>query len=400
MASRPFLFGNLSSTNSKHLVEFRAGKMVMKSNNMVHPEARKGLVYVHQTDDSLIHFCWKERSSSQVEDDLIIFPDDAEFKRVAQCTSGRVYVLKFKSNPRRCFFWMQEPGDEKDDENCKKINEYFNNPPTPGQRNAAGASGRGENRDLHGLDLGSLGDADLQNLLNNMNPQQLIQMLGGGGGGLASIFSNAGGGSARASGRSGSSGPPTTSTLPTASRVTASSSGSTTTVSDSIPKPTPSVGSVDSSGGAVQLSDLQSIISGLTVPSDVAARQVHVDLSSSLNLEVLRPLLDNKNFMDRVKTHLPPKVGPDGSAQPVTSSDAPEQLASTVTSPQFQSALSIFSSALQSGQLGPLMEQFELPPECVAAANEGNLEQFVKAMEQSTKAEGGSKKEDDSMALD
>ena len=163
---------------------------------MVHPETRKGLVYVHQTDDSLIHFCWKERSSSTAEDDLIIFPDDAEFKRVPQCTTGRVYVLKFKSNPRRCFFWMQEPSDEKDDDHCKKINEYFNNPPTPGSRNAVGGSGR-EGRDLHGLDLGSLGDADLQNLLNNMNPQQLIQMLGGGGGGLASIFNNTSGGSAQ-----------------------------------------------------------------------------------------------------------------------------------------------------------------------------------------------------------
>lgn len=96
MANRPFLFGNLSTGNPKHLVEFRAGKMVMKANNMVHPETRKGLVYVHQTDDSLIHFCWKERASSTAEDDLIIFPDDAEFKRVPQCTTGRVYVLKFK----------------------------------------------------------------------------------------------------------------------------------------------------------------------------------------------------------------------------------------------------------------------------------------------------------------
>lgn len=370
----------------------------MKANNMVHPETRKGLVYVHQTDDSLIHFCWKERSSSTAEDDLIIFPDDAEFKRVPQCTTGRVYVLKFKSNPRRCFFWMQEPSDEKDDEHCKKINEYFNNPPTPGSRNAAGGSGR-EGRDLHGLDLGSLGDADLQNLLNNMNPQQLIQMLGGGGGGLASIFNNAGGGSARVSGRSGSSGPTTTSTLPTASRVTASSSGTTTTVSDSTSKPNPSVGSLEGTGGAVQLSDLQSIISGLTVPGDIASRQVHVDLSSSLNLEVLRPLLGNKEFMDRVKGHLPPTVGPDGNVEPVPASAVPEQLASTISSPQFQSALSIFSSALQSGQLGPLMEQFQLSSDCVAAANEGNLEQFVKAMEQSDKADAP-KNDDDSMALD
>ena len=39
--------------------------------------------------------------------DLIIFPDDVEYKRVPQCTTGRVYILKFKSSSRKFFFWMQ-----------------------------------------------------------------------------------------------------------------------------------------------------------------------------------------------------------------------------------------------------------------------------------------------------
>lgn len=38
---------------------------------------------------------------------MIIFPDDCEFKRVPQCPSGRVYVLKFKAGSKRLFFWMQ-----------------------------------------------------------------------------------------------------------------------------------------------------------------------------------------------------------------------------------------------------------------------------------------------------
>ncbi len=42
--------------------------------------------------------------------DLIIFPDDCEFKRVNQCTTGRVYVLKFKAGSKRLFFWMQVSG--------------------------------------------------------------------------------------------------------------------------------------------------------------------------------------------------------------------------------------------------------------------------------------------------
>lgn len=41
---------------------------------MVHPDKRKGLVYVYQSDDSLIHFCWKDRTSGKLEEDLIVFP--------------------------------------------------------------------------------------------------------------------------------------------------------------------------------------------------------------------------------------------------------------------------------------------------------------------------------------
>merc|ERR550534_834016 len=50
-----------------------------------------------QGDDQLMHFKWKDRTTSTVEDDLIIFPDDVEFKKVSQCTTGRVFILKFKS---------------------------------------------------------------------------------------------------------------------------------------------------------------------------------------------------------------------------------------------------------------------------------------------------------------
>ncbi|OTF74769.1 hypothetical protein BLA29_013813, partial [Euroglyphus maynei] len=48
-----------------------------------------------------------------------------------------------------------------------------------------------------------------------------------------------------------------------------------------------------------------------------------------------------------------------------------EQFLSTVQSPQFQQALNSFSHALQSGQLGPLMQQFGLSESCVNAANNG-----------------------------
>lgn len=105
------LFGNShaiggSSGGVKHLVEFRAGRMTLKD-KMVEPDKRKGFLYLYQSDDSLIHFCWKDRTTGVVEDDLIIFPDDCEFVKVSQCTTGRVYVLKFKTSSRKLFFWMQ-----------------------------------------------------------------------------------------------------------------------------------------------------------------------------------------------------------------------------------------------------------------------------------------------------
>jgi 26S proteasome regulatory subunit N13 len=41
-----------------------------------------------------------------MEDDQIIFPQEATFKKVEQ-SSGRVYLLSFKHDDRKFFFWMQ-----------------------------------------------------------------------------------------------------------------------------------------------------------------------------------------------------------------------------------------------------------------------------------------------------
>lgn len=61
------LFGS-AQTRSKNLVEFKAGRMTLRG-KMVHPDKRKGLVYVYQSvEDSLMHFCWKDRTNGIVED--------------------------------------------------------------------------------------------------------------------------------------------------------------------------------------------------------------------------------------------------------------------------------------------------------------------------------------------
>ena len=61
------LFGTTTRATSKNLVEFRAGKMSI-ADKRVTPDARKGTVYVYQSEDGLMHFCWKDRKSGVVED--------------------------------------------------------------------------------------------------------------------------------------------------------------------------------------------------------------------------------------------------------------------------------------------------------------------------------------------
>ena len=71
----------------------------------------------------------KDRSSGTVapDDDLLLFPDEAEFLPVPQCKDGRVFVLKFKGSEKRLFFWMQEPekNKDKDKDLMEKVSTLF-----------------------------------------------------------------------------------------------------------------------------------------------------------------------------------------------------------------------------------------------------------------------------------
>jgi hypothetical protein len=73
------LFGHAGRSASKNLLEFRAGKMNL-SGTTVTPDKRKGLVYIYQSEDSLMHFCWKDRSTSKLEDVSEPRHDDAKKK--------------------------------------------------------------------------------------------------------------------------------------------------------------------------------------------------------------------------------------------------------------------------------------------------------------------------------
>jgi hypothetical protein len=64
---------------------------------------------------------------------------------------------------------------------------------------------------------------------------------------------------------------------------------------------------------------------------------------------------------------------------------------------QFRQALSLFSSGLQTGQLAPLVREFELGDEAVQAAAAGDMEAFVKALQKNA---AGEKKKDDDEGMD
>ena len=47
-------------------------------------------MYLYQGNDLLMHLCWKDRSNNALVDDHVIFPDEVEFKRVTQNTTGKI----------------------------------------------------------------------------------------------------------------------------------------------------------------------------------------------------------------------------------------------------------------------------------------------------------------------
>ncbi|KAJ6231252.1 cell membrane glycoprotein [Anaeramoeba flamelloides] len=118
-------FFNQTQTNSNVLVSFRAGKM-NKSGNLVSPDKRKGMVQVVKSPEGIVQFQWKDRVKGDIVDNFFLFPGDAVLKKVYQCTTGRVVLLRFNQGKRRFFYWLQEPKEEKDQELLDNVNKAIN----------------------------------------------------------------------------------------------------------------------------------------------------------------------------------------------------------------------------------------------------------------------------------
>ncbi|KAI9485951.1 MAG: proteasome complex subunit Rpn13 ubiquitin receptor-domain-containing protein [Benjaminiella poitrasii] len=161
-----------TAQRNNHLVEFNAGK-VIKEGNLLKPDTRKGVIYMDQSDDQLMHFYWKERKAADPEDDFIIFPDEAELIRVNECTTGRVYVLKFKSSSQKVFYWMQSKNDEKDEELVERVNQLIDDPQSASMGREGDLDYDGDaNTDLMQILSGGQGDLDM-----NMTQDNLLQFL-------------------------------------------------------------------------------------------------------------------------------------------------------------------------------------------------------------------------------
>ena len=116
-----------------------------------------------------------------------------------------------------------------------------------------------------------------------------------------------------------------------------------------------------------------------------------VDLSSSVNGELIRRITSSPATVKKLAPLLPQFGGPEvreGSLSSSSEEVCKSEVEETLLSPQFQHALSAFCAAFPTGQLGPLISQFGMGTEAVNAAQAGNLEAFLNAIQKEASTTG------------
>ncbi|RHZ88519.1 hypothetical protein Glove_22g209 [Diversispora epigaea] len=320
----------------KYPVEFKAGKLI-REGNMLKADERKGLIYMDQGEDQLMHFFWKDRKTGKL-DDLIVFPEEAEFTRVEQCTTGRVYLLHFKSSSQKLFFWMQDAKDDKDEENANKVNRLLNDPQgglAESRQHQSGSSSSQLGSSFRTMD-------DLAGF--NMDQEQLLQLLQGHGafGGLPI--------------------PSTTpASEPQSATAATSEAGSGAQTSEHLLT-------------SEQLNNLRNILSGVQLPEE-GTSQTDANLSNVLNPSIIGPLLNDPEIASALFPNLPSDVN-----------RTPEEL---IQSPQFAQALQSLNIALQSGQLSTFLNQLGLD----SSAGNG-VEAFLRALQEQASRHHGEHRDD------
>jgi hypothetical protein len=119
---------DLTSTSGRTILAFKAGRAFRRAGtNFVDASPTKGAI-VLTNEDGLIHFMWKDRTTGEVGEDLILFPGDAKLEKVSQSSWGRTYVLKFESSDQKHFFWLQDSSTRRDEEFVTNLNRTLADP--------------------------------------------------------------------------------------------------------------------------------------------------------------------------------------------------------------------------------------------------------------------------------
>uniref|UniRef100_A0AC34GLC9 DEUBAD domain-containing protein n=1 Tax=Panagrolaimus sp. ES5 TaxID=591445 RepID=A0AC34GLC9_9BILA len=121
----------------------------------------------------------------------------------------------------------------------------------------------------------------------------------------------------------------------------------------------------------IKADQLRSIISSIaTQPSDKKDAPSSSSSTRGLRAPVeLTDVINRANISDAVASNAERLIPHLPDQEPIKKDET--ELRDTLNTPQFRNATSEFGHALQTGQMGPVLEQFQLPQEAVAAAQSG-----------------------------
>ncbi|KAH9936353.1 proteasome complex subunit Rpn13 ubiquitin receptor-domain-containing protein [Fomitopsis serialis] len=171
-------------------IAFKAGRCFRRENtNFVDVEPTKGAIILQNGEDGLLHFMWKDRSTNDIEEDLILFPGEATLVKVDQSAWGRTYVLKFSSSNQRHFSQLntaqchdltseQDADSSRDAEFVSNVNRLLTDPQMVPIWSAPGASSEPQASTSSAPAAGSSQAASTSQATSGAQatPEQLAQM--------------------------------------------------------------------------------------------------------------------------------------------------------------------------------------------------------------------------------
>lgn len=141
------LFPNQPTPVTQPLFQLKAGKChlnkLQNAKFQVTADKRRGQISLVRGNDGLLHFKWTNLSNGAVEDDRIVMPAEATFKKVktGRESQDRVYMLKLQGNEVPLMYWMQDIDASKDDDKVKEMNNSLNSTAGGAQGASSGSAG-------------------------------------------------------------------------------------------------------------------------------------------------------------------------------------------------------------------------------------------------------------------